>query len=1250
MTPVKQSMTFRRGKKNAPEPEQKLELDLANALPSSDDFRTSLLMSGLSARFSMLREQDNPNSKIGKASDDSVLFPKRQSRLPDFGFSVNGLSDIAEVASIKSSVRPRFMDRTDSYYSAEGYGTDDDFGNTGNIMARAKPAGGNNLFGGRQKIYKIPMSGSASMRNLDSNGEERPMAGRALYDDDVSQSAFQKLREREKQEQENERWARDETAQASPPRRSNSPTMTGYNWNRETSSTTASGPSLTRSSTAATSVTSQRTPSLGGYSSPSTPSIPNQSNGSALDRSFTKPKRLYETGLDHHLHSQQYSAMNRLDSLSRQRPLDARTPSPSLPSPIVATFDGSEPLGINTKNNIQSSGPTPTSHNAGAFDFGVKSSNGLEAPKQPYMSPPLSPPMSEGDGESNLAIQPNDRGKATALGAFSKPAQPYDENKYSQRQLQMQEGRRSPPPRVFHSGQQAPRARAESNSTYSSGRSRSSSSAQREFVPHNRFAPVLTRTEITTTNNYNSPSGTFLTSPDGSTMSSPRENGSDGGKSWGQAGLLRVGASNLSSASLSAERPPESEHPANRQHSPRLWADFTGSEDADVLAIAHAEVPSTLHRDPPEDSPTLGPATGLNGMVRQHLRSESNTSDYDPPSPVPNHQFPPQALPAEMRYKTAGNPWEVNDWDHEYYGQREDFSQISPKPMRRNEMPHEVSSPTKNVNRFPGSGQSASMPAWEKEVTKHVRHTRDGSSETQKEREDFANELATRRRRVQENLRSFADPDSRSASPAPGMDRPRDASISRNNPIEMLKSKPSRGSIVSRSKDGQSKAMKMLGLSGPSNNSSHQHNQTFEDNLWKREEEEMMRGVAKSPRAPPPTKAYRQARRDAQRDRERDLLMRHQQRAAAAESSDSDGKHVGLVIRPRSVSPVNDENAIDAPKPELLPSTQIPADVPRPKRAPSEESKHSAATTQSGSRSGSRPESRNFRDRSSSDVSGRSKSRNGRYRDDLAKAMAEGAGSSAQSSLEEVTRMPARAPATGFYFQDTGNMTSTSFGNRSRSNSKSGYLDSHGLQQIQTNQMMDIGVSPRPSPITPFSVNSTPALVQPSPVGSGAATPTGQGFQSQGRIPAARKRSVNKSEISEPTLLSMTSRITTVNLPPGASLSNGSNQSAPPVPPINPRRRQTRTMFGALTGRSAEALPIPSLPIQNHSNEEFINFSADEGESKRPRQKLRKSSSEGGNLNVRGRAAFAAQPSPALPGTFPNGTGAPLSSMQGGMI
>jgi hypothetical protein len=169
----KKSRAFGRSKKQEPEPMPEPQLDVANALPSTDDFRTSLLMSGLSARFSMLREQDDPKSKIGKASDDSVLFPKSGTKFNNFDFQrPYGLSDIAEVSSINGSVRPPFadLDRKDSYSTLTGSAGDDDSIHSGSIMSRAKPGEGNNLFGGRQKIYKLAGNSSSSTKSLGDGG------------------------------------------------------------------------------------------------------------------------------------------------------------------------------------------------------------------------------------------------------------------------------------------------------------------------------------------------------------------------------------------------------------------------------------------------------------------------------------------------------------------------------------------------------------------------------------------------------------------------------------------------------------------------------------------------------------------------------------------------------------------------------------------------------------------------------------------------------------------------------------------------------------------------------------------------------------------------------------------------------------------------------------------------------------------------------------------------------------------------
>ncbi len=155
----------------------------------------------------------------------------------------------------------------------------------------------------------------------------------------------------------------------------------------------------------------------------------------------------------------------------------------------------------------------------------------------------------------------------------------------------------------------------------------------------------------------------------------------------------------------------------------------------------------------------------------------------------------------------------------------------------------------------------------------------------------------------------------------------------------------------------------------------------------------------------------------------------------------------------------------------------------------------------------------------------------------------------------------------------------------------------------------------------------------------------------QGRLPTHRKRSIVKSEISEPRFISSTSRVTTVNLPPGSSLTNGVDTDAPPIPAVNPRRRQTRTLFAGFMGKKDEFEEMHRLPAATQSTEEMSTFSADDGDSKpKLRAKLRKSSSEGGALNARARQIANAAPSPAMPGSFQLGAGSPTQAREGGMF
>jgi hypothetical protein len=350
---------------------------------------------------------------------------------------------------------------------------------------------------------------------------------------------------------------------------------------------------------------------------------------------------------------------------------------------------------------------------------------------------------------------------------------------------------------------------------------------------------------------------------------------------------------------------------------------------------------------------------------------------------------------------------------------------------------------------------------------------------------------------------------------------------------------------------------------------------------------------------------------------------------------------------------------------------------PHEQKPPSVKHRVSEDSHDGARRPSSPPSSKSSRrDRSSSDVSsGRSKSR-GRYKDDLDKAMFEGTGSTTSAYIADDYRLPKTGPSMETMEEspaESNERSQSAMSGRYHSNSRtaptpSGYFESRPVPQIQTNAPLRPSFTDlplRPSPRTPYSAHSTPHS-ETSP----AATPTGffpppsalalngPGTPQQGAFPAthsskslaSRKRSVNKNLISEPTFLSSTSTVNTVGLPSGASLSNGlepspaKSQFSPTIPPVNPRRRRgttTQTILSAF-GRGDKH---DQSRGGDFYREEQSTFS-DEGD-KRPkqaRQRLRKSSSEGGSLNARARQQAYAQPSPALP-RFPQGI-----QMEGGMF
>ncbi|KAH7020908.1 uncharacterized protein B0I36DRAFT_434854 [Microdochium trichocladiopsis] len=1061
---------FKKGKKPA---EEKPQIDLATVLPSNDDFRTSLLMSGLSARFSMLREQDDPNTKIGKASDDSVLFSNRQSRL-DFGLS-SGLGDIAEVESIK----PPYA-RNDSFHS-----DDADSLAGGSIMGRSKPTEGNNLFGGRQKIYKIPAGANASKT-------DGGMPGRALYDDDVAMSAFQKWRMQERErksidgesDENADEPANDYNGDGARPA---SPGLAGYNKNRDTSSTTSSIPSMARNSTAATSImSSQRTPSF--KEGQNSLSLNTSTSTPATERNVARTRRLYEQALNQDLQENQSSALSRFESLSKQRGLGSRTPdlAPGIsPSPTLSAFSdrfgGRSVLAKASAPNLRSMSPPATASTVGTPDLNNRVSGASESRSLfGGGAPPLSPPISESGDASVLAIQPNDRGKATAMGVFQKPSQPYDESRFAQRQVQLQQGRETPT-----------LTRDRTNSNASRGTSRSTS-AQRPPLESKASSSAISQMPL------HEEQSTFFVD--------------DGASEYS------VKSPETDSAPTLTRRPSDRQHPALRESTSPVPLTFSESQSAEQAAADKLVVPG--EKAEPLDSPTL-PGAGLSGMVRQHLRAASNASSvYD-------------TAPGMAESDAEGDSYSAS---REHDGQwTDDFSR-------------------EDYGHLPIDADRSFLTGTDLDDA-----ATDSLPRESLERDEFATQLADGARRIRERLTMYADSDSRSTSPH-HQGEPKtsiDAGPApRATGLGILRSRESRGSMRDRGRDeSQSKAMRMLGLgsrgSSPAGNKYSLDASPPLQGVRQTEEPDEPRPSQDS--AKPASKeehagirAFRQARRELQRMKELEAQGRRQAPSQESHGSpDRDAQDKG----PQDVGARQSPPSRDRRPPPMALS----------QRMPSGEAYHP------GSNPGSRSASRNDRDRSGSDSSQgyRSQSRQGRFRND----------SDADRNLpprldiqpRPQGRLPVGLPTSPHPMRRSPMMSPQPHPGSPARTPQPNYAGPGGLQP-PNGRAYDAG---QPSPISPM----------PSPFLSGAPkSPNGlparpsepQGYP-EGKMQRVRPRGPSEAAMMQPASHDLRDR----NRTGGPRMNGNSPSHAPPLPPINPRRRQetsrTRTMYDSSPDRQGES-------------------------------------------------------------------------------
>ena len=1219
---------FNKGKRShdeGPKP-----IDLSTALPPTDDFRTSLLMTGLSARFSMLREQDDPNTKIGKASDDSVLLPKRQSRLADLSF--RGLGDIAEVESIRA---PPSLNRMNSYNSS----SDADSTNPGGVMTRSRPTEGNVLFGGRQKIYKVgtAASGTGGM-------------GKPLYEDDVALSSFQKWKQAEKEKQALEDYdasnaLSDPLSRTSEPDSLRPESPPAHNPKRETGSTTSSAPSTSRISTAATSVASHKDWS----SSTTSPSLLEKST-------VARTRRLYEQGLNQDLQNQQSHALSRMDTLARRGPV--RSPDASQSSSPTGSFFGDRSAGRKLLSktsapNMQTAAPLAVPRSTSSpIDQAIRGRDSSET-KPPFgAAPPLSPPISEEESSSILPIHPSDRGKATALGVFHKPSKPYDESRFVERQIQLHQGRETP--------------------TQSSR-------------PGSDASPVVPETSSIATNPSDLPQVEPAVKPPTEPAAPARREEEEGGSSMtfldddDEDTLPQVSPPRqILPHQAGRVRPADEDHPAFRGSALPTPLSFSSTLSDGVQTQVTTPSSPDVKPAEPKDSPTLGPPAGLSGMVRQHLRTDSGSSsiygaDPHPAAPAVNRPI------STFNSKTLDdlvadlNPWAAQDqeWRASFYTGNVENNSHTQIPAA---IPREQPGPPPLTD---SSRQSTS------------------SSDVGKEKDVFHSQLADGARRVRERLTTYVETDGSIAHHDPTStpeETPRPSLSSLSSPLGgLLRNKSSRGSLVERQREvsNPSKAMKLLGLNNATMSTTPSPNkQSFE------EKDHPLSPMQEEPPTPERDtsrkssteeqekdgsvhaglKQFRQARRELQKLKEAETRQRHQHSPPRSQS------------RP---------NQVRSPSRERRPP---PVSYSRPPSAEPWTGSGSAPGSRAGSRAGSRPPSRNDRDRSGSETSngGRAQSRPPpRLRKGPGHEEYGPFGPHRQGSPHGPPHGPHHngSPHQGPMMRSPG--VPGGDGRRPPMVSNNSFQGMHspaGLPDGRSSQAPGLSpyqqqrgpLSGQPSPISPMGDLPSPYSASGRPNFNGAAPsprrpsqpplPGPEPGANTARLDDSMKRVVRKKDISEPTFVSSTSRVPTVSLPEdvagrprsrsrsGSLLRSGqatastpnlhglqqSQAGAPPVPPINPRRRN---VLCNLMGRKDEddmSLSQPQLPFAAGDVEENRNsaFSISDEEDGKERRRLRKATSE---ANVRARSGTQRHSPPYFPGAH----GAPPvkdNGMPGGLI
>ncbi|KAF8451248.1 hypothetical protein BGX38DRAFT_495715 [Terfezia claveryi] len=798
--------SFKKGK-NVPEPVAPV-LDLASALPPTDDFRTSLLMPNLAQRFSILAsEQADPKFQPKPALDGTS-----SNDLGSFNFSSNyntgGLSDIAETGSLSGSIGMKAgianAKSRDSHTSDESTG--------GGIMNRSRPGEGNVLFGGRQKIFRV--AANSVWGSSEDIRESGSMGGRVYYDNDVPVSTFA-WREK-KTYDDNDDEKEDEEIQELQNQRSSSPSQ--HN-NRNTSSSTNSTP-LTRSSTAATSVNSQH-PSGSGY--------PGHIGSPPNTMVTGKPRRqpLYEQALDQKIQEQ-----SKLELFTNQLRRGAMSPTPmSGHSPVdgyqAQRSGASSPIAernhfYDNSHNKPTTIATPVG-GLSTFNFGLDAKSGDDAnegvggyddvryhlmQKQKLLVRDHSPPRRMESPAFRVESPVQESSKRYSVSSLESDGPGgLDWNK-----LDMS-------PRSSHKGDFKPadkrQSEARSHQTFLSSLASSDESSEYEYERGDSFEKVRAG---------ESGIGLGLQQPQGQRVVVPPSMP----PSMQYEGVSRPSTAGSGGNSIASTI------------DQKTMGRGVNQSDGQPLTISNGNRPlspiSPHLTAKNEDSPTLPPVQGLSVLVRQHLRTDSGRSSiyagstYTIHSRISRQNLPDRASiaggfkfgtngvgkagpandparPSGASGSSGGNLWEFDDWDGGYYG--EDHGEPdSPTSMTHPALrKHSVASI--EVTEDKGFDYGRNDKQDDDEWLRGKEQISDGSgNRTSDEDEDrgWEDELAHRKKLVQQNLREH---ESRSNSPVPGFAS--DSRPTSPGPLNILGKKTSNSMLNS---EGGSKAMRMLGMGG----------------------------------------------------------------------------------------------------------------------------------------------------------------------------------------------------------------------------------------------------------------------------------------------------------------------------------------------------------------------------------------------------------------------------------------------------